>query len=92
MITLDLELSLEQEDYILQLDEDELEMQADLSVIVTKAEGEKYDGDYIVTPKTRSQTLETANKVLTSDITVEAVPYYETSNLYGDTVYIASEV
>lgn len=92
MIALDLELSLEEEEYALQLDSDEFELSTDLSVEVKRIEGEKYTGDYTVTPKTHPQTLETAQKVLTADITVEAVPYYETSNLYGDTVYIASEV
>lgn len=51
-----------------------------------------YDGDYIVTPKTHTQTLGTANKKLLQDVTVNAVPYYETSNETGTTVYIATGV
>lgn len=52
-----------------------------------------YDGEYQVTPKAyNSQVLQTQNKLMTDNVTVFEVPYYETSNLYGDTVYIASEV
>lgn len=47
-----------------------------------------YDGDYIVTPKTTTQVLSTKNKRLTSDITVNSIPYFETSNEDGTTVYI----
>lgn len=51
-----------------------------------------YTGDYEVTPKAYTQTLETAGKLLTENIVVTAVPYYETSNNSdGLTVYIAEE-
>ena len=55
--------------------------------------GEKYTGEYEVTPKAYiEQELETQNKVLTKNIKVKEIPYFETSNIYGDTVYIGSEV
>lgn len=51
-----------------------------------------YDGEYVVTPTRSQQTLETANKTLTSDITVQAIPYSEVGNLGGGyTFYIAKE-
>ena len=54
--------------------------------------GTPYSGSYEITPKaSQDQTLNTANKLLTDDITVFKVPYYQTSNVYGDTVYIAEE-
>lgn len=57
------------------------------------AEPEIYDGEYTVTPKAHeSQTLETANKLLEENVLILNVPYFQTSNEYGDTVYIASEV
>lgn len=50
-----------------------------------------YTDDYEVTPKTYSQTLDTANKLLRDDITVLEIPYFETSNdSDGLTVYIAN--
>lgn len=52
-----------------------------------------YTGAYEVTPSASDeQVLSTTNKLLTQDVTVHTVPYYETSNLTGETVYIASEV
>ena len=51
-----------------------------------------YDGDYIVTPiPYNSQTLETKDKRMLEDVTVLAIPYYETSNTSGLTVYIGGE-
>lgn len=50
-----------------------------------------YDGDFEVTPKTYSQTLETEGKYLRSDIVINEIPYFETSNdSDGLTVYIAN--
>lgn len=49
-----------------------------------------YDGDYIVKPKPYDdQTLETEGLLMTDDVTVLKIPYYETSNIAdGLTVYI----
>ena len=50
-----------------------------------------YDGSYEVTPKTYSQTLDTAYKMMQEDVTVLEIPYFETSNdSDGITVYIAN--
>ena len=52
-----------------------------------------YEGDYEVTPTADGQTLSTAQKLMEGDVTVKAIPYYETSNESGgNTLYIASEV
>lgn len=54
---------------------------------------EKYDGEYIVTPSVEQQTLATADKLLTDDVTVKEIPFYEVSNNSGGTtVYIGNEV
>jgi len=54
---------------------------------------EIYDGAYSVHSEAHEvQILPTANKQLTKNITVEKIPYYETSNLSdGITIYIGSE-
>lgn len=52
---------------------------------------ETYNGNYIVTPHTYSQSLPTKNKLMKDDVSVLAIPYYETSNLSGKTVYIGGE-
>ena len=54
---------------------------------------EIYEGSYEVIPKAYDeQILPTKDKYLTDDVSVKRVPYYQTSNEYGDTVYIALEV
>lgn len=47
-----------------------------------------YDGKYEIIPNSATQTLPTRNKLLTTDITIEKIPYFETSNTSGTTVYI----
>lgn len=51
-----------------------------------------YDGDYEVIPKTYSQTLGTKLKFMTDDMTIKEIPYFETSNEDGTTVYIANTI
>ncbi len=54
---------------------------------------ELYTGEYDIVPKAaEEQKLPCAGKKMEKDITVQKVPYYETSNDTGITVYIASEV
>lgn len=54
---------------------------------------ELYTGEYNVVPKAaEEQRLPCAGKRMEKDVTVQRVPYYETSNDTGITVYIASEV
>ena len=55
---------------------------------------ELYEGAYTVHSEAHEvQILPTANKQLTKNITVEKIPYFETSNLSdGITAYIGSEV
>ncbi len=51
-----------------------------------------YGGETEVTPKTYSNVvLETDGTRMFSDITVLKVPYYETSNVSGITVYIGGD-
>ncbi|MBE5800054.1 MAG: hypothetical protein E7321_08920 [Clostridiales bacterium] len=58
------------------------------------AELPKYDGEYEITPHAEeSTTLLTAQKFMDSNVKVNKVPYFETSNQAdGETVYIATEV
>ena len=54
---------------------------------------ETYDGPYVVTPAIDSQVLPTAQKRMIDNMTVKAIPYFQTSNpQMGETVYIGSEV
>lgn len=52
-----------------------------------------YSGEYEVTPSAHeAQTLETAGHIMEDNVTVKIIPFFQTSNVSGDTVYIASEV
>ena len=52
-----------------------------------------YEGPYEAIPKVEAQTLPTAKKLMTEDVTVQGVPIYEVSNEQGgNTVYIAKEL
>lgn len=65
------------------------------SLTIPNAPGlEVYGGPYEVTPKAwEEQILQTDGKLMSDDVTVFRVPYYETSNLFdGKTAYIAEEV
>lgn len=49
----------------------------------------KYGGEYTVTPEVDTvQTLETAGKYMTNDVTVNAIPDYEVSNEAGGNTFI----
>ena len=46
--------------------------------------GEKYEGDYDVTPSTyNDKVLATRNLVMTKDVTVRKIPQFEVSNTAG---------
>ena len=42
-----------------------------------------YDGPYVITPRKVEQILETDNKRMRDDVTVEAISYIEASNPSG---------
>lgn len=44
---------------------------------------EPFGGPYEVIPKTESQTLQTADKLMEHDLTVQAIPFFRTSNQSG---------
>lgn len=88
---IDIEAVIDEQINISVSEEDTVSVNAD--VVITHAEADYYDGDYVVIPKAYNETvLETKDKLLTDDVTVEKIPYYKTSNESGYTVYIGSEV
>lgn len=50
--------------------------------------GEPYTGEYEVTPEFERQTLGTRGKLMSNDVTVNAITVSRTSNDYGTTIYI----
>ena len=60
-----------------------LPLKAEHVRVVYVGEYPTYDGETTVTPQVSPQTLDTHEKLLLHDITIKAIPYYETSNLSG---------
>lgn len=68
-------------------------VQVDAVTRTTSGDIPVYDGPYEAIPKVDAQTLPTAKKLMTDDVTVHGVPFYEVSNEQGgNTVYIAKEL
>lgn len=65
----------------------EIEVQFDEVHEVTKIFDEVYDGACTVVPQTCDQVLQTKYKFMTDDVTVNAIPTYETSNTAGGTTF-----
>ncbi len=65
----------------------------DVQTVTKYVGGEPYTGDYTVTPKVNEQTLPTKDKVLTDNVFIKSIPFFDVGNSSGgSTVYIAKEV
>ena len=64
---------------------------SDAEVVYSSA-GDPYTGSYTITPKVDEQTMATRNKLMQDNVTIKAIPYYETDNNLGTTIYIGSEL
>ena len=51
-----------------------------------------YTGSYDITPEVDEQIMYTRDRHMLDDVTIRAIPYFMTSNVNGETVYIASEL
>lgn len=61
-------------------------------IVIRQHETDDYDGQYIITPSSNSQILETGNKRLLENIEIKAIPYYDVTNEYGRTIYIGGDL
>lgn len=60
---------------------------------VYSSAGQKYDGDYEVTPTVEGMELNTKDRYMVDDVKINAIPFFEVSNTSGgNTVYIAGEI
>nr|DAE49961.1 MAG TPA: hypothetical protein [Caudoviricetes sp.]DAG75467.1 MAG TPA: hypothetical protein [Caudoviricetes sp.]DAJ42923.1 MAG TPA: hypothetical protein [Caudoviricetes sp.]DAL63999.1 MAG TPA_asm: hypothetical protein [Caudoviricetes sp.]DAQ52315.1 MAG TPA: hypothetical protein [Caudoviricetes sp.] len=75
------------------LSQPEIKMKIAPAKVVYTGDSKPYEGVYDVTPQAKSAViLPTKDRLLSRDVNVKKIPYYETSNQTGVTVYIASEV
>ncbi|MBP3647192.1 MAG: hypothetical protein J6K55_12305 [Clostridia bacterium] len=66
---------------------------SNLQKVTEYNDADPYTGSYEITPKVDAQILPTAQKLMTEDLTVKAIPFFDVSNNSGGrTVYIAREV
>ena len=66
---------------------------ANLQKVTEYKDADPYTGAYEITPKVDSQVMKTAQKMMTDDVTIHSIPYFETSNTAeGETAYIGTEV
>lgn len=71
--------------------EESIELDFDIGEVTVVGTLPWYEGPYTVTPKAFDETvLDTRQKSMRSNVTVEEIPYAETSNVHGTTVVIAS--
>jgi hypothetical protein len=64
-----------------------------IQTVTKEAEYEYYEESYSVTPKATSQVLETKSKLMKDDLTINKIPFFETSNEQGgNTIYIGDEI
>lgn len=49
---------------------------------------ETYEGDYAIIPKTTEQEMQTKNKMMKDNVTIQKIPFHEFSNETGTTVVI----
>lgn len=93
---LDLKINEVEQNIPLQIIEDDgtIKLKIDEVYRMTDVEGLSiYDRAYEVTPKVECQSLETNQKFMTDDVTINAIPIYEVSNnAGGQTVYIGKEL
>lgn len=80
-------------DITLEDEESLLNVTLENDIIEVIPTGLQYKGEYEITPLAyQEQEFETKDKYLQKNIKVKEIPFFETSNLYGNTVYIGSEV
>ena len=58
-----------------------------IAILSTRIENQ-YNGSYVFTPSKEDQTIDTDYRLLTQDLTIKGIPYYEVSNEHGITIII----
>lgn len=90
-----IDANVEIEDVDIHTNMQEESLNADFGIIterIIQGDTQIYKGEYEVTPKVSKQYLETAQKYLTKNVTVNEIPLYETDNQKGTTIYIGNKV
>lgn len=65
------------------VDSDVYEMNMSIGAEYTMSQGTPYEGEYEVTPRVYTQSLDTDGKLMSDDVTVHEIPVTRTSNPQG---------
>lgn len=61
--------------------------------VTIRKDVDPFMGEYEITPDIDAQTIPTAQKYMTEDMRIKAIPFYDVSNTSGgSTVYIGKEI
>ena len=71
----------------------EVNIKQDTIIVPVYKDAPLYEGEYDVIPKVSEQILPTEKKLMSKDVTIKEIPYFEVSNSSGgNTVFIGNEV
>lgn len=77
------DMSIDGDDFNVELIQSEFDIDFAEAVIVQGDRLPNYEGSYEITPRVVEQMLETKDKSMIDDVTVNAIPYVEVSNVGG---------
>lgn len=77
------DMSIDGDDFNVELIQSEFDIDFAEAVIVQGDRLPNYEGSYEITPRVVEQMLETKDKSMVDDVTVNAIPYVEVSNVGG---------
>lgn len=77
------DMSIDGDDFNVELIQSEFDIDFAEAIIVQGERLPNYEGSYEITPKVVEQMLETKDKSMVDDVTVNAIPYVEVSNVGG---------
>ena len=77
------DMSIDGDDFNVELIQSEFDIDFAEAIIVQGERLPNYEGSYEITPRVVEQTLETKDKSMIDDVTVNAIPYVEVSNVGG---------
>ena len=77
------DMSIDGDDFNVELIQSEFDIDFAEAIIVQGERLPNYEGSYEITPRVVEQMLETKDKSMVDDVTVNAIPYVEVSNIGG---------
>ena len=77
------DISIDNDEFEVELTQSDFDIDFEEAVIVQGERLPNYEGEYNVIPRVNEQVLETKDKSMIDDVTINAIPYVEVSNVGG---------